>query len=71
MRDSSQEYFQWHHVICSTSLTKSKYYLNELPVKSLDKSKTNHIDFSYFGETKTRLIFKNKANIYKSWFIFY
>ena len=61
IRDSSQGYFQWHHVICSTSLTKSKYYLNELPVKSLDKSKTNYIDFSYFGETKTRLIFKNKA----------
>ena len=61
IRDSSQGYFQWHHVICSTSLTKSKYYLNELPVKSLDKSKTNYIDFSYFGETKTNLIFKNKA----------
>ena len=40
IRDSSQGYFQWHHVIWSTSLTKSKYYLNELPIKSLDKSKT-------------------------------
>ena len=61
IRDSSQGYFQWNHVICSTSLTNSKYYLNELSVKSLDKSQTNYIDFSYFGEAKTRLIFKNKS----------
>ena len=69
-RDSSQGYYQWYHIICGTSLTKKLYYLNNLNVNSLNDSQTNSIDYSSYGNAKTRLIFKNFADHGSHGFLF-
>ena len=62
IRDSSQKYFQWNHIICATNLNKNLYYLNNLPVKTIESSFTYYIDYSHYGNAKTRLIFRNEAS---------
>ena len=60
--DSSHEYYKWNHVICSTNLKKKLYYLNDLSIKSFDNSQINNIDYSYYGNAKTKLIFQNNPS---------
>jgi hypothetical protein len=59
-RDETQKYFKWNHVVCGITIKKKLYYLNDRTYIQLSDSDVSGIDYSTFGRTKTKLIFKNE-----------